>query len=124
MNGCVVCQNGIQVVMELKRLRDSAKRASMVPLIHAGTTRYVDDVRVGDELEVTKPNEPDFRKTGRVRVHHLGEPRHLIIVLDDAEGLGARKGKAKKKNKKRKRVRRSGDLSTTMTRSGTASHAK
>ena len=88
--------------MELKRLRDSAKRASMVPLIHAGTTRYVDDVRVGDELEVTKPNEPDFRKTGRVRVHHLGEPRHLIIVLDDAEGLGARKGKAKKKHKKKK----------------------
>ena len=110
MNGSGITKRGIFIGMEypeLRRLRDDAARTAETPRAHAGMPRYVDDVRVGNELEISKPQDPDCCEIGRVAVHHLGEPRYLILVFDDAEGLGARKGKAKKKkNKKNEKLRK------------------
>ena len=98
VGGSGECESGIFGMVELRRRRNGGGRAPPPPTESGGPPEYIGDVFVGGELKFTKPQDPVFRSTGRVAAHHLGE-RQSLVIAGDAEGLGARKGKAKKKKR-------------------------
>ena len=51
----------------------------------------------GTQSKFIQPEDSDLSRTGTAESHHLGEPEHFCTAISDAEGLGAKKGKAKKK---------------------------